>query len=82
MSDYFLPLENLLNNLSSKFCHQYSLCHHPCRPLLTILKNFLYYELNDVKKKIDRKRLRGYMKTLPLFSVNRILDYFNFIYKF
>lgn len=54
MSDYFLLLENLLNNLRGKYhlSPRFSLSSS----MFTILKNLVHYELNYVKKKIDRKR--------------------------
>lgn len=44
-----------MDNLSGKYCHQVPLCHHPFKPLLTILKNLICYKLNYVKRKFIEK---------------------------
>lgn len=55
--NYFLLLENLLDNLSDKYCHQVPFvitCH--------FRKTFVH-EFRDVKEKIDRKRSGVYNST-------------------
>lgn len=80
-SDYFLPLENLVNHLNGKYCLSPRPSSSPCRPLLTTLKNRVPSELDYVKKKINRKKLREYTKiwTMIILANNILGDVTSFI---
>lgn len=80
-SDYFLPLENLVNHLNGKYRLSPRPSSSPRRPLLTTLKNLVPSELDYVKKKINRKKLREYTKiwTMIILANSILGDLTSFI---
>lgn len=67
LNDFFSAFLKCIDDLSDKYCHQVPLCHHPFKPLLTILQNLICYKLNYVKRKlIEKDQEKEYMKILTM----------------